>query len=32
LLRVDTDLVRHGRGLLLDERGPNGNRLVLWAE
>jgi hypothetical protein len=33
VVRVDTDdLVRHGPGLLLDERAPNGNRLLLWAE
>jgi hypothetical protein len=33
VVRVDSgDLVRHGPGLLLDERSPNGNRLLLWAE
>ena len=33
VVRVSSDdLVRHGPGLLLDERRRNGDRLLLWAE
>jgi hypothetical protein len=33
IVRVSSDdLVRHGPGLLLDERAPAGDRLLLWAE
>ena len=33
VVRVSADdLVQHGPGLLIDERAPNGDRLLLWAE